>query len=277
MTFLLSSTPAGRQSFPFGQAIVPLVQQDRTAKRVFVLGVYASAVHARWVDTAGKTLINALAVASEPEIFWRGEGAADLVQAITRTLPDGAGSLIAADSRLNGPSGRTLGDDFLKPLGVARAECWLCDLLPESRQNKQQEQALQREYVPRMVEWGLPAYNFPPVPTDLADDSRREAIMAEVLSAKPDVLITLGDMPLRWFTRPFGSKTRLSSYGDTPSTYGRLYDITIAGHVHRLLPLVHPRQAGALGLHSQKWSSLHQGWKEEVAPGLIVNGTAGRS
>jgi len=31
---------------PFGQPIPPLVQRDRTGKRVFVLSAYASAVHA---------------------------------------------------------------------------------------------------------------------------------------------------------------------------------------------------------------------------------------
>ena len=34
--------------YPFGETVHPLVQQDRTPKKVFVLGVYASAVHARW-------------------------------------------------------------------------------------------------------------------------------------------------------------------------------------------------------------------------------------
>ena len=34
--------------FPFGEELKPLKQQDRTPKKVFVLGVYASAVHARW-------------------------------------------------------------------------------------------------------------------------------------------------------------------------------------------------------------------------------------
>ena len=31
--------------YPFGETVHPLVQQDRTPKKVFVLGVYASAVH----------------------------------------------------------------------------------------------------------------------------------------------------------------------------------------------------------------------------------------
>lgn len=34
--------------YPFGEEVHCLAQQDRTPKKVFVLGVYASAVHARW-------------------------------------------------------------------------------------------------------------------------------------------------------------------------------------------------------------------------------------
>ena len=34
--------------FPFGETVKRLLQEDRTPKKVFVLGVYASAVHARW-------------------------------------------------------------------------------------------------------------------------------------------------------------------------------------------------------------------------------------
>jgi hypothetical protein len=33
--------------FPFGQPVLEIVQADRTPKCVFVLGVYASAVHAQ--------------------------------------------------------------------------------------------------------------------------------------------------------------------------------------------------------------------------------------
>ena len=57
--------------YPFGQIVRPLIQQDRTPKKLFVLGVYASAVHPRWKKD-GKTECPALAVASEPIIFWDG-------------------------------------------------------------------------------------------------------------------------------------------------------------------------------------------------------------
>ena len=56
-------------SFPFGMPVKPVHQADRGHKLVFVLGVYASAVHARWLTEGGSVIINALAVASEPEIF----------------------------------------------------------------------------------------------------------------------------------------------------------------------------------------------------------------
>ena len=52
-------------TFPFGQPVQEVTQKNRTPKSVFVLGVYASAVHARWINTSEKTVVRALAVASE--------------------------------------------------------------------------------------------------------------------------------------------------------------------------------------------------------------------
>ena len=54
--------------FPFGQKLHPLIQADKSPKKIFVLGVYASAVHARW-KSDGRIICQALAVASEPRIF----------------------------------------------------------------------------------------------------------------------------------------------------------------------------------------------------------------
>lgn len=261
--------PAGARSlaFPFGAPIVPVRQADTSPKRVFVLGVYASAVHARWISEHGRMIINALAVASEPEIFWRGNDGDAVIERIP--IPPGAGRLIPASKTLNGPSGVALDSLFLEPLGVTRNDAWLCDLLPESRCNPRQRAAIEREYDPRREALGLPAYDFPPVPSILASPARRREIESEVLSASPDVLITLGDQPLKWFARHYGSEPTLGLYGGTPATYGRLHDMEIAGHALKLLPLVHPRQAGRLGSHSAEWSELHAHWIVNVAPGLL--------
>lgn len=249
--------------------IKPVRQAGENPKKVFVLGVYASAVHARWVRDDGSTAINAVAVASEPSIFWRGEGADEIVASIS--VPKGAGHLVAASGHLNGPSGRALDVYFLAPLGFAsRDSVWLCDLLPESRCNRKQAGALEREYAGGIGRWNLPPFDFPKVPHVLADADRILEIEREIADANAAVLITLGDQPLRWFTSAYGSKRRLAGYGDTVDTYGRLHDVAIGGKRVRLLPLVHPRQAGRLGSHSTKWNDLHSHWTQFVAPGILA-------
>jgi len=246
--------------------ITPVRQADLNPKRVFVLGVYASAVHARWVADDGKTMVSALAVASEPEIFWRGEDADKLIERIP--VPHGAGRLVPANKTLNGPSGVTLDSMFLEPLGITRREAWLCDLLPESRCNPMQRVAIEREYDSRREGLGLPGYDFPPVPSVLASAARRIEIEGEIVAAQPVILLTLGDQPLKWFAQHYGSQSTLGSYGETPETYGRLHDLEVAGKALKLLPLVHPRQAGRLGTHSAVWSEFHGYWRSQVAPSL---------
>ena len=68
--------------FPFGQELKKVEQEERSTKKAFVLGVYASAVHARWIDQNGKQKVTALAVASEPDIFWTGENAEKIISGI---------------------------------------------------------------------------------------------------------------------------------------------------------------------------------------------------
>ena len=108
--------------FPFGQPLRTVQQEDRTPKRVFVLGVYASAVHARWIGPDGKDVVKALAVASEPCIFWRGDrGEAERIIK-TIPVPRALGQLVPADEQFNGPSGRTLDQYILEPLGLKRSD-----------------------------------------------------------------------------------------------------------------------------------------------------------
>ena len=127
--------------YPFGQVVHPLRQQDRTPKKVFVLGVYASAVHARWKKD-GKTVCAALAVASEPRIFWDGniEEAKEIISKIS--IPEEVGTLEPAGRHLNGPSAKVLDEHILGTLGYYRKDAWLCDLLPETRLNSSQEKVI---------------------------------------------------------------------------------------------------------------------------------------
>lgn len=256
--------------FPFGRPIESVTQADRGPKRLFVLGAYASAVSARWVGDDGSTLINAVAVASEPEPFWRGEGVDEIVAGIP--VPPGAGTLVPAGDNLNGPTGSALDELFIEPLGFRREHAWLSDLVPHSCKTERQAKALARAYDSRMSALGLPAYDWPLVPEELADDARRAQIAAEVLEASPDVLITLGDQPLRWFASAFGGRSKLAAYGETRDEYGRFHEVRIGARTMILLPLAHPRQVAKLGSYSAQWAALHEHWMYDVAPDLLLTG-----
>ena len=255
-------------TFPFGQPLRRVEQQDRAPKKVFVLGVYASAVHARWIDVAGTTTVTAVAVASEPYIFWRGEDADTIVNRIE--IPSQLGTLVAAARNLNGPSGRALDAHFLDPLGIGRVDAWLCDLIPHACMNRHQRHAIERAYVPRATEFGLPAVRLPPVPATLSDPHRRSAILAEIRQAQPEVVILLGDEPIRWFLSYFDNRWKsLADVGREQHSYGQICPVILEGEAYHVLPLVHPRQAAKLGAHSSVWSELHQNWRAKHAPGLL--------
>ena len=123
-----------------------------------------------------------------------------------------------------------------------------------------------------MAQLGLPAYNFPSVPKDLADPTRVAEIEREIFEAGSKVLVTLGDQPLKWFASRYGAHPKLEAYGGTPMEYGRLHDIEIGGRLIKLLPLVHPRQASRLGSHSPKWNALHTHWVANTAGSILAKG-----
>ncbi len=251
--------------FPFGQELHPLIQEDQTPKKVFVLGVYASAVHAKW-KKGNKVISQALAVASEPFIFWDGnrEKAAEIISQIS--IPEEVGYLEPASSQLNGPSAKVLDDCILAPLGFKRKDAWLCDMLPEARLNPNQVKVIQEKYVPLEEKYGLPHVTVPVRPSSSKDDSfcnmaRCGEIMEEIKKSEAKLIVLLGDLPIQQFLRKvadvdFNSmQTFVDKYG-----YGQKIPVTIDGEEYLVLPLAHPRQIGALGTHSERWYQNHQDW-----------------
>lgn len=250
--------------YPFGQTVKPLVQQDRTPKKVFVLGVYASAVHARWKKD-GKTVCTALAVASEPRIFWDGniEEAKEIISKIS--IPEEVGTLEPAGSHLNGPSAKVLDEHILGTLGYTRKDAWLCDLLPETRLNSGQVKAITKHYNPRIEHYGLNEVTIPERPSVFCDAQRCQEILAELKESQAELLVLLGDIPIAQFLNtvadvPYHS---LQEYVDLYG-YGTATDAVIDGRTIKVLPLAHPRQIGALGAHSEKWNKLHQEWESNL-------------
>ena len=246
--------------YPFGEEVHKVVQQDRSPKKVFVLGVYASAVHARWKKD-GKTVCQALAVASEPRIFWDGNEK-EAVEIISRIhIPEEVGSLEPADSRFNGPSAKELDEQILAPLGFTRSDAWLCDLLPETRLNPGQVEAIEKNYNPIRERYGLKEVTVPKRPKKFCDENRCKEILAELEESKAELLILLGDYPIMQFFNSVADTkyANLQTYVEKVG-YGVKSKVTINGREIEILPLAHPRQIGGLGNHSSKWYQTHSDW-----------------
>lgn len=250
--------------FPFGQILHPVVQTDLSPKKAFVLGVYASAVHARWIDKDGNQLVAALAVASEPEIFWTGQDAQSQIDKIE--IPEEAGKLVLPGSNLNGPSGRALDELYLKPMELSRNSIWLCDLIPETRLNPNQKNAIKRFYKPLSKKYNLPRVTIPEFrQSELNSEIRRQEILDELFRSEAETLILLGDLPIKWFLNYFSDKKfeNLASFGETPESYGSAHEMKIDGKTFSVIPLCHPRQAQRLGASSKNWFDLHSKWVKQ--------------
>jgi hypothetical protein len=249
-------------NFPFGEQVKKVEQKDKSIKEYFILGVYASAVHAKWIGIDGKIKVKALAVASEPEIFWRGDyqEASEIISNIK--LKKEIGKLEVADSIFNGPSGIELDKSYLEPLGLSRKDVWLCDLLPYSRLNAGQKRAIEREYAPIEIKFDLPKVTIERIPRQFSNEFRINEILNEIKSSGAKKIILLGDIPIREFLNKFDSRFRQLS---EINSYGEFIQVKILGETYQILPLVHPRQAGKLGRASDKWFKLHEDWKKRIS------------
>lgn len=255
-----------KYSFPFGQELKRVQQSDEApGKKVFVLGVYASAVHARWVGANKKQKVKALAVASEPYIFWRGDFAEQIISSIK--LPKELGWLEPPANRsLNGPSSVALDNLFLTPLGFVRKQAWLCDLLPESRVNPKQRKAINKFYSDDIIkQFKLSPATVPDFDNaELDSPVRRKEILEELEASQADTIILLGSLPIKWFLHFHDKRfSKLSQFGDTDKTYGRQHEIKINGKVYNVIPLCQPGNAARLGTFSKKWAKLHDNWTKE--------------
>ena len=250
--------------FPFGQELHPLVQEDKSPKKVFVLGVYASAVHAKWKKD-GAVICQALAVASEPRIFWDGniDEAKHIIEQVN--IPAELGILEPAGMQLNGPSAKVLDENILAPLGYTRAEAWLCDCLPETRINSSQAKVIKERYNPLIEKYGLNPVTIPNRPAAFCDKKRSEEITTELLESHAGLLILLGDIPIAQYLKKVADVpySTLGEYVDLYG-YGKTTEVIICGKTVKVLPLAHPRQIGALGAHSEKWHKAHHNWEKQM-------------
>ena len=118
------------------------------------MGYENLSVHAKW-KKGSKTISQALAVASEPRIFWDGniDEAKEIIGKIK--IPEELGYLEPAGSQLNDPSAKVLDEDIFAKLGFTRKDAWLCDMLPETRLNPNQVKVIEEKYNPLIEKYGL--------------------------------------------------------------------------------------------------------------------------
>jgi uracil-DNA glycosylase len=246
-------------TFPFGATLMKVEQKDKLLRKAFVLGVYASAVHAKWINTDGKILVKALAVASEPYIFWKGDNAEKIIEKIE--IPKEVGRKEPADKVFNGPSGLKLDEMFLYPLGLKREDVWLSDLIPYTRINNSQRNALTKYYEPLIGRYNIPKCTVPDYRSrEFNNIARREEILKELELSGAKIIVLLGDLPIKHFLEHFVDDKRetLAAFGKKIYEYGKLHKFIINNNEYHVLPLVHPRQAGQLGRADNDWFDLHK-------------------
>src|SRR5947208_12617150 len=113
--------------FPFGRPVQATEPSAYDARAIFILGAYPSALHVGWTSPHGAH-INALPVDNEPEPFWDGGGASELVEAWKAAIGfDQAWGEVG--TAFNGSSGIWVRDRILAPLGVDRENAWITDCL----------------------------------------------------------------------------------------------------------------------------------------------------
>lgn len=251
--------------YPFGSKLKKVEQQDKSSKKVFVLGVNASAVHAKWIDADGNVKVNALPVASEPYIFWNGDNADQIIKDIQ--IPSELGKLIPLNDESNAPLGKVVDELYLEPLEYKRDDVWFCNLIPYSRLNQDQEKAIEANYKPLVEVNNLTGCTIPVLhPSEFENQSRLGEILAELEQSQADTILLLGDLTIKHFLSHFTDFQSLSDFTKDFDDlgklvyYGKTYKINIAGKQYNVIPLTHPRPDLNFKSGGIYWNEFHEYW-----------------
>jgi hypothetical protein len=275
-------------TFPFGQPLLPRRASADGQRGVFVLGAYPSALHIRWIVPGGEQS-RVLAVDNEPEPFWTGQDQQQRIAAWMKAVEwrEEFGQCLPAD-QLNGSSGVAVATRFLEPLGLTRDETLLTDCLDTYHLSDGMTAVIRDVYDPFAKELRLPSADLPQHPSErvivrLAQIDRLEQ---ELLTAKPETLITLGNAACAVAARLLGREGPVSLSAD--ENYGAGIDVEVGDRRVTWYPLVHP------GQRFETWMQVHNDWiirargvgpvfeksldpekGKEVAPRLRVLGVQG--
>lgn len=245
-------------TFPFGNPVLRVQQIERDPKPVFILGVYGSAVYGQFKTKKSQLSIRYLPIANEPEIFW--SGGQDLVRKIISDLkiPKEIGKLSPELSIVNGFMGKSLDKYFLNPLKIKREQVWICNLIPHHVLNKNERKSI-KKYNNIQGELNLPKASIPTKKDrwNFITKKRFREIIEELFQSRADVIITLGQQPLKWFLKEFDNNVdQLLNIKD----YGVLTEVQIESINIKLLPLFHPKQLLKERNRDTRVGLLHYDW-----------------
>jgi uracil-DNA glycosylase len=262
-----------RRCFPFGQPVLARPPSATGPRAVFVLGAYPSGFHVAWWlpghEDRRTPDAKALIVDNEPEVFWDGAGTADLFERWQRDVrfdDHPWGRIALPEAGHNGPSGQWLRDNILAPLGHSRTDCWITDCLDTARLNPGQQHRLKETYLRVSGRLGLPTPNMEPTPTGEnsivreARDGHLERLSRELHTARPELILTLGNAALRVLRLLVEIDSGDPGPGLAEPSYGAEVRARLGARPVRWLPLVHPRS----GERIPKWRQIHMRWVERT-------------
>ena len=142
--------------------------------------------------------------------------------------------------------------------------------MPETRLNKNQKDFIDDVYNKEYrIKYNLNEVTIPKRPSNFCDKERCKEIIAELEESKADMLVLLGDIPIKQFLNKVADVDykSLKDYKERYD-YGFITEAVINGKTYIILPLAHPRQIGALGSHSSDWYRLHQEWERLYHAGI---------
>ena len=230
--------------FPFGRTVLPRPPSAASQRRLFILGAYPSAFHVSWRPHNRKP-IRAMAVDNEPEPFWTGaDEAVRLAHWKAEVKFSHTWGEVHGVGALNGSSGLWVEENVLKPLGATRADAWITDCLDTYRCSDGLAARIADTYAPFAAEEGLPAAQLAGHPSEnaIVEEAlrvHRQRLLQELATAKPELIVTLGNAALRVLRElPIALGGPAALHAD--AGYGKELRVTVAGVTARWLPLAHP-------------------------------------
>ncbi|WP_153825170.1 hypothetical protein [Polyangium spumosum] len=193
--------------------------------------------------------MKALAVANEPEPFWAGADEGVHIERWKASVGfSPAWGRIGRCGNLNGSSGVWVERQVLAPLGAARGAAWITDCLDTYRGSTGGARRIENTYAPFAVANGLLRATFLPHPSenDIVREAlrdHRDRLLAELRTARAEVIVTLGNAALRVFRElvPLAtSEDPGSRLRPDPGHYGNARAVRIGNMSAQWIPLAHP-------------------------------------